>query len=777
MLSKELEKFKTNVNSYTQNCRKFFLKQGAFSLYHSKNIDSFIKKAYDLVLKKCFEDFLPDSNNIPFCVLASKAYATNSLCFNENISLIFVYKDVKAFNLKPMIKEFIEILNDIGLQIEQVILEKDGLNNASNELKTSIIQTRFICGSKTLFKDIKAKFENILKENKLEFASLLFENFKEFNLPFIRQEFNIKKDFGGLNHLRALENLLTLYKESPKNYALNFMDEKNLSKLRLAGDFLLSLKSAMNLQQNKDEDEFLLINVDELSELMYKKSKKNFDAKELLVQKALQSMHTIGFYTHYLVARLKNPVKPKSFKNLSEALEFLLDLKDENISFDITLIFEFKNLKYSKKELEKCFILFEKIFYKKHSFCLLKLLLDSEILKEFCKPLAGVRFLSDEYANYSFDEQVFLLLREFEKVENENEILKSLSSEKKMILKLSIILSAINSENEISLASVFRAYCSKFNIKNEILEFGLKIFKNNNALKDLIEKEDIYNQVIISNLVSKLENLETLELLYTLSSLKAKALNYNSFYFKALDRLLENAKEGFKDENLLEESSRRVKKELTLKRSKIFLEQNELLQDKITHIKSHLFIVKNSFEDIIKISKIAQENEFKFWFNNETNLSLQIIAPFNFNVSLILTSLLNLNLIFMNLFELFDDKIYLRFEYDNIINDEQKSKLCELLNSNLTKLNTKKIKKPNIKKDELKLDLNYSKIYAKLSLNTKDQQGLMAYLMNVFQEFELFLYTAKIQTIRQRTRNVFIFQKNENIEKNKQNLINSLISE
>lgn len=34
----------------------------------------------------------------------------------------------------------------------------------------------------------------------------------------------------------------------------------------------------------------------------------------------------------------------------------------------------------------------------------------------------------------------------------------------------------------------------------------------------------------------------------------------------------------------------------------------------------------------------------------------------------------------MNLFELFDDKIYLRFEYDNIITDEQKNKLCELLN-------------------------------------------------------------------------------------------------
>lgn len=67
--------------------------------------------------------------------------------------------------------------------------------------------------------------------------------------------------------------MFVLFKTSPKNYALNFIDEKNLSELRLAGDFLLSLKSAMNLLSAKDEDEFLLINVHDLSELMYKKLK------------------------------------------------------------------------------------------------------------------------------------------------------------------------------------------------------------------------------------------------------------------------------------------------------------------------------------------------------------------------------------------------------------------------------------------------------------------------------------------------------------------------
>ncbi|EAM0816375.1 nucleotidyltransferase, partial [Campylobacter coli] len=624
-------------------------------------MDNFLKKTYDIVLKECFENFLPTSDNIPFCVLASKGYAKNNLCANESISLIFVYKDIKAYHLKPMIKAFIEILNDVHLQIDYVVLELNGLYNASNELKTTIIGARFICGSKILFKSVKEKFDSILHANKNEFAQILLANFKDFNLPFIKQEFNIKKDFGGLDHLRALESLLTLFKNSPKNYALNFMDEKNVSELRLAADFLLSLKSAINLQSNKDQDEFLFSNIHEITELMYRKGKKNLDAEKILVQKALQSMHTIGFYTHFLAYKIQNELqniaqKQYRFKNLAEALTFLLGLKDQDIAFDLDLVFALKNLSYGKKDLEKALALFEKIFYKRHSFCILKILFDSGILKELCKPFGMVRFLSDEEGDYSFDEQAFLLLKEFEKYEDELEVLQKLKTDEKMILKLVILLSAIESENEISLAGIYRAYCSKFDLKNEILEWGLKIFKNNNALKDLVEKEDIYNPIVVSSLVSKLENLENLEFLYTLTWLKAKALNYNAFYFRVLDKLLENAKQGFEDENLLEESARRVKKELTLKRSKIFLEQDEILQDKIIHIKSNLFIIKNTFEDIVMISKLAKENDFKFWFSNETNLSLQIVAPLHFNIAIILSSLTNLNLIFMNFFELFDNK-------------------------------------------------------------------------------------------------------------------------
>lgn len=131
----------------------------------------------------------------------------------------------------------------------------------------------------------------------------------------------------------------------------------------------------------------------------------------------------------------------------------------------------------------------------------------------------------------------------------------------------------------------------------------------------------------------------------------------------------------------------------------------------------------------------------------------------------------------MGFFELFEDKIYLKFEYSDIISDEQKESLRNLLNSKLHTKIQKKVKKPNIKKDELKLDMDYSKNYAKINLNTKDQKGLMAYVMEVLTNYDVILSAAKIQTIRERTRNVLILHKNESLQNYKEKILKSLISE
>ncbi|WP_291953055.1 nucleotidyltransferase, partial [Campylobacter sp.] len=653
----KIQKLKFSLKNYEIYCSKFFLKQGSFSYHHSKEIDHFIKNVYELILDDFFDNFFPHEDKIPLCIIAIKQYAKMNLSIKENIDLLLIYKDIKAYNIKPLMKNFLGILNDINLNINYQICELNGIYNiVKNEIKQDILQHRFICGSKILFKQIKEKITQIQDEFKDNFTYKILKNFNPYKQALLKQEFNINTNLGGLNEQLEIENLSILHKDGPKNYMLNFINEKELSEFKLASDFLFSLKCAMNLLEEKNTSVFLIQNTQNLANLMYIKEKKNLNLNFILTQKALQAMHTCGIYTHFLARNIQKQqcqnfdfleddcfIYNENESNLEKILMILLKLDDKNYYFDINLVFALKRSKNNIKNLD----FFEAILRRKHSYSMLRLLLvDANLLKDFCKPLAQSKFLLEEEGIYSALDRALLCLYHFE---NKNE---DLDEDVLLVLKLTILLSAINESNEISLANIYRAYVGKFNIDNNNLELGIRLLKNFNAFKDIIEKEDIYNQTIVLNFISKLTNLHTLKMLYILSFCNAKALGIeNSFYYKSLENLYQNALEGFEDENLIDESQKRVKKEQILKRSKAFINLDKQTQDNITHIKSNLFFIQNNFEKIIKITQTAQKEKFIFWLDNNENFILEIIMNKSDKLENILNSLSSLNLIFMGFFE------------------------------------------------------------------------------------------------------------------------------
>ncbi|HEC1769100.1 TPA: nucleotidyltransferase, partial [Campylobacter lari] len=177
----KIQKLKNSLKDYEAYCSRLFLKQGSFSFYHSKEIDRFIEDIYELVLNDFFDDFFPHNDKIPFCIIAIKQYAKMNLSIKENIDLLLIYKDIKAYNIKPLMKAFITFLNDIGLSINYQICEINGLYNiAKNELKQNILQYRYISGSKILFKQIKEKISQAQDELKEEFALKILHEFNPY---------------------------------------------------------------------------------------------------------------------------------------------------------------------------------------------------------------------------------------------------------------------------------------------------------------------------------------------------------------------------------------------------------------------------------------------------------------------------------------------------------------------------------------------------------------------------------------------------------------------
>jgi [protein-PII] uridylyltransferase len=113
----------------------------------------------------------------------------------------------------------------------------------------------------------------------------------------------------------------------------------------------------------------------------------------------------------------------------------------------------------------------------------------------------------------------------------------------------------------------------------------------------------------------------------------------------------------------------------------------------------------------------------------------------------------------MEVFKLFDNKKYFKIDFKENLDESDIPYIKSLVEKSFDMNKTVTLCKPIISKNEIDIDCEHSKTYAKISLNTKNQKGLMAYMMSIFDQLSIRVATAKVQTIKNRTRNLFLIEK------------------
>jgi [protein-PII] uridylyltransferase len=142
-----------------------------------------------------------------------------------------------------------------------------------------------------------------------------------------------------------------------------------------------------------------------------------------------------------------------------------------------------------------------------------------------------------------------------------------------------------------------------------------------------------------------------------------------------------------------------------------------------------------------------------------------------FNLGYFLSKLVFLNLAHMEIFKLFDEKKYFHMEFSSTVKDEEIYHIHKLIEDSFDMSKKTSLEPPKIAPNELNLDCEHSNSYAQLFLNTKDQQGLMAYIISLFDELGLDIASAKIQTIKRKARNLFLIEKQAKLCDNKEKII------
>ena len=87
-----------------------------------------------------------------------------------------------------------------------------------------------------------------------------------------------------------------------------------------------------------------------------------------------------------------------------------------------------------------------------------------------------------------------------------------------------------------------------------------------------------------------------------------------------------------------------------------------------------------------------------------------------------------------------------------------------------------KLKNVNIYKNEINIDCEHSLTYAEISVNTQNQKGLLAYIMECFEELDINIVTAKIHSTKHKVRDIFLIEKQNDICNNVEKIYSLLTS-
>jgi len=226
---------------------------------------------------------------------------------------------------------------------------------------------------------------------------------------------------------------------------------------------------------------------------------------------------------------------------------------------------------------------------------------------------------------------------------------------------------------------------------------------------------------------------------------------------------------------MLDEAGKRTKKIASLKRNAHYKALPRSKQNQIISIPSNLLFLRYTTKRILAITQKAFETtDYTYLISNKSYLTIEIIRKELFNLSDLLSKLPHIHVVNMDICKLFNGLKYFKIDFNEIIDKEEIGFLEEIISESFTHTQEENFLHANIQKKEIDIDCEHSKTYAIMHINTKDQKGLLAYIIGMFDKMGIDIVTAKVHTLKNRARDMFLIEKNGNFCHNVDTIIEKL---
>ena len=814
--------FKNYLNSIdttleTTGGKDFFIK-------HTKHTDKFLILLYKYILRKNFGSYQPMSTSIPISLIALGSYGREQLCIYSDIDIMILYEDIKGYNLKEIMEEFITLAWDCGLKLGSRVHELKEIAIGVEKdvtIKSSIIESRLIFGSKYLWFGYENVLALIRKTNQKEFVLEKLEEHKQRLLKYpLKMEPNIKDGFGGIresNMMFWMANILYGTTDT-RNLIGKEYTEEEYRKYRQSLEFIFRIRNALHNIARKKQDQVTFDILPDLSTKLGFKNLPRHTKERQCMSKLLSSLHTIHSFcvtmtkkfTRHILFDSKNITKLKEYKyksnlyivhgtlytsfnakakTLNSLIKELIDLPSSVTRFDRSYIYYASKAKLpitQTKELKKNI---KALLYKKELYPVIKLIYNAglfqAVLPSTKKIIDQPQF--DGYHQHPVDVHSIRTLKFAQYIEDEEikAVFESLSHPQQVLVRLVALFHDIGKgrtiDHHIVGEKLFKSMTASFGFDEKYIQLGARLIRYHNMMSYVATHDDIYSQKAILNFTGLIKTKLALKMLYVVSYCDISAVSktaYNSSISSLLHQLYLQSLPAFEDENLLNESARRVAKQNTIKNLKRYKELPNILKKKIMYISSNQMFLRLKATDILDIAIKAKDvDDYIYKIMNTTHLTIRIIRKVPLNLGFLLGKLEFLNIASMNIFKLYDNKKAFYISFTEKIDDGDLPFIENVIKNSFDMTKTTKLKTPIIKREDIQINCNHTAYLASMNVVAKDQKGLFAYIAKVFDDFNVEIESAKLHTIKGMARDLFLIEKNGSFCSNQDEIISLLCKE
>jgi [protein-PII] uridylyltransferase len=804
----------TNID--TNGGKDFFVK-------HTKNTDKFIISLYKYILRKNFGSHQPMSTAIPISLIALGSYGREQLCIYSDIDLLILYEDIKGYNIKEMIQEFITLAWDCGLKMGSRVHELGDVSESVKEditIKTALIESRLIYGSKYLWFGYESVLTRIRKTDQLTFVLEKKQEHKDRLLKYpLKMEPNIKDGYGGMREANMVFWIANIvFGVTKLKYLMDKeFTEEEYKKYRTSLEYIFQVRNHLHNIAKKKLD---TVNFDVLPELSSKlgfkdttRHKKEF----LAMSKIFESLHNIHFFTSILTKKFTRTIEfdinnyPKikasrfaknlyiheeklytSYFNkpkmLVQFLKEIISLPPEVTKFDQSYIYYASRTILPLKQTKEHKLLLRRLLFKESLYPIIKLLYNARIFQSIFpitkKIINQPQF--DGYHELPVDVHSIRTLKHLTDIKDDfvKDIYLNLDKTEQSLVKIATFFHDVgkgrNTDHHVSGEKLFRNMANGLAFKSEHTQVVAKLIRYHNMMSKVATSEDIYSEKVIRDFAGLVKSKKFLDMLFVLTygDISAVGKNiYKSSTASLLRELYTQTLYAFENLALLTESSRRVAKINSIKKLKQYMELPAIIKKKITYISSNQIFLQLKAADILDLALKAKDVEtYTYKIINDTCLTIRIIRRIPLNLGYLLGKLEFLDISVMNIFKLFDDKKCFEIQFTEKVTEGDILHIEDIINASFDMSKKANVKKPNILRNEIEIDCNHTSYLASMKINAIDQKGLLAYITKIFDDFNVEIESAKLSAKKRRVRDLFLIEKNGNFCTNSENIVDIICS-